>query len=100
MFRLVLSNFSTHRIRAALTIAAIAFSVSLVVATTSGYLSVEETARQFFSRYMGAADVQITRKNDPHGGVKESLVDELAKDPDVRGVVARLEAQGGSMDPR
>lgn len=91
MLKLVLTNLATHKIRTALTIAAIALSVSLVAATTGGYQSLESTVKRFLNRYMGAADAQITRKNDPHGGVKATLLEEVSRDPDVKLAVGRLE---------
>src|SRR5262245_28162434 len=96
--KLAISNFSAHRIRVALTITAIALAVSLVVAVTSGYKSVEGAANRFLNQYMGATDVQISRVNDPHGGVTESVIAELRKDPDVKNVIGRLEAASQLLD--
>ena len=42
--------------------AAIALSVSLVVAVTSGYATVESMAYRFVNRYMGTADAMLTLK--------------------------------------
>src|SRR5205085_4820924 len=66
--KLVISNFSTHRIRAALTISAIALAVSLVVAVTSGYKSAEGAAFRFLNLYMGATDAQISRSEERRVG--------------------------------
>jgi putative ABC transport system permease protein len=96
--RLALSNFATHRVRVALTVAAVALSVSLVVAVTSGYASVEAAAYRYLSLYLGSTDAQVTRTNDPRGGIRQSLVDALAADPDVRHVTARLELETGLVD--
>src|SRR5688572_11388178 len=96
--KLILSNFRTRRIRVALTVAAIALSVSLVVAVTSGYKSAEAAAHKFLTQYMGSTDAQISRTNDFRAGTRESLVDELRQDPDVRRVVGRLEVESGLLD--
>src|SRR2546427_332052 len=88
--KLVFSNLSVHRVRAALTISAIALSVSLVVAVTTGYNSSIAAASKFLGVYMGTADLQITRsKGDPHGTFPESLADDLRKDRRVKLVLTR-----------
>lgn len=91
LLRLALSNFKVRKVRMALTLAAIALSVSLVVAVTTGYKSVEGMALKFLDRYMGAADVIIAPAN-AFALVPEKLVKELAADPDVRQAVGRLES--------
>jgi putative ABC transport system permease protein len=88
--KLVISNLSVHRVRAALTICAIALSVSLVVAVTTGYNSSIAAASKFLGYYMGAADLQVTRsKGDPHGTFSEALADEMRKDRRVQLVLTR-----------
>ena len=57
--RLALSNLLTRKVRTALTVAAIALSVSLVVSVTSGYASLEaavfgQYARHVRERHPGA----------------------------------------------
>jgi putative ABC transport system permease protein len=89
ILHLALSNFKVRKVRMGLTLAAIALSVSLVVAVTSGYKSMEGMALKFLNQYMGAADVMIVPGNE-FGLVPEKLVKELAADPDVRQVVGRL----------
>src|SRR5688572_15426694 len=96
--RLALSNFATRRVRVALTVAAVALSVSLVVAVTSGYASVEAAAYRYLSLYLGSTDAQVTRTNDPRGGIRQYLVEQLESDPDVRHVTARLELESGLVD--
>ena len=91
LLHLALSNFKVRKVRMVLTLAAIALSVSLVVAVTSGYKSLEGMALKFLNQYMGAADVMIV-PGDEHALVPETLVKELAADPDVRQVVGRLES--------
>ena len=48
--KLAISNFDVHKVRVVLTVAAIALSVSLVVAVTSGYASVEAGGAQVHRR--------------------------------------------------
>lgn len=95
---LVLSNLATRKVRTALTIAAIALSVSLVVAVTSGYKSAEGAIYKYLITYMGATDVQITHKNDFRQGVTETLIDELRRDPEVKTAFGRLETDTGMLD--
>jgi putative ABC transport system permease protein len=92
LFRLAISNFKVRRIRMLLTVAAIALSVSLVVAVTSGYKSLQGAALKFLDRYMGAADAMITSTDEMQGVVPEDLVKQLRADPDVRQVSGRLES--------
>ncbi|MGD0388089.1 MAG: FtsX-like permease family protein [Tepidisphaeraceae bacterium] len=92
LLRLAISNFKVRRIRMLLTVAAIALSVSLVVAVTSGYKSMQGAALKFLDRYMGAADAMITSTDEIQGVVPENLVKQLLADPDVRQVSGRLES--------
>src|SRR3954468_6858197 len=96
--RLALSNFTTRKVRVVLTIAAIALSVSLVISVTSGYASAEAAAFKFLSMYMGSHDAQITRVGDVRGGVRESVCESLLADPDVKGILRRLEMENGLLD--
>src|SRR5258706_4261939 len=96
--KLVISNFTTRKVRTALTVAAIALSVSLVVAVTSGYTAAEGAIYKYLMTYMGATDVQITHKNDFRQGVKEELIEQLRKDPDVKVAYGRLETDTGLLD--
>ncbi len=93
--KLAFSNFTTRKARTALTVTAIALSVSLVVSVTSGYASISAAAYDFLTKYMGAIDATITRQNDPHGGVPEKLVAELQADPQVKRAIGRIEVQNG-----
>ena len=92
LFRLAISNILVRKVRTLLTIGAIALSVSLVVAVTSGYKSIEGSVLRFLNQYMGAADAYIASGDPSSPRVPESLVRELAADPDVRQVVGRLES--------
>ncbi|MCY2952776.1 MAG: ABC transporter permease [Planctomycetota bacterium] len=90
--KLLISTFSHHKARSALTIAAIALSISLVVAVTSGYSSAEAALRQFVHYYLGAASIDISPKGNPHQVLPQSLVRDMAADPAIRVIVGRLEA--------
>ena len=92
LLRLAISSLKVRRIRMLLTIMAIALSVSLVVAVTSGYKSLQGAALKFLDRYMGAADAMITSTDQMQGVVPENLVKQLLADPDVRQVSGRLES--------
>jgi putative ABC transport system permease protein len=82
-------------VRTSLTVAAIALSVSLVVAVTSGYKSAEGAIYKYLINYMGATDVQVTHRNDFRQGMKAGLVDQFRKDPDVKLAFGRLETDTG-----
>jgi putative ABC transport system permease protein len=98
--KLAVSNFTAHKVRVALTVAAIALSVSLVVSVTSGYASIEASIYKMLSHFMGTADAMITHKGDSHGDVPESVVWDLKKDPDVQRVTGRLEAESSLVDSK
>src|SRR5687768_216252 len=91
--KLVLSNLQFRKVRVALTVAAVALSVSLVVAVTSGYESVRAAVSKFMNQYLGAVDAQVTRQNDPRGAVTERVVTALREDPQVRRVDGRVEIE-------
>jgi len=93
--RLAFSHLISRPTRAVLTVLAVALSVSLVVAVTSGYASALAAAHQFLDRYLGPVDVTITRQNDPRGGVSQTVEAAIRADPRVRGAVGRLEMSNG-----
>src|SRR3954470_21391702 len=78
LLKLALSNFVNRKSRVALTVAAIALSVSLVVSVTSGYASVEAAVYKYLSQYMGSTDAEITRQN---GSTSDALLAQLRADP-------------------
>jgi len=90
LYRLAISNFLVRKVRTALTVGAIALSVSLVVAVTSGYRSMEASALRFMNHYMGTADAFIYPATESQGLVPQRLVDLLNQDPDVREASGRL----------
>src|SRR5438876_9749219 len=94
--KLAISNFATRKMRSALTVAAIALSVSLVVSVTSGYASIQAAAFKFLSSFMMTHDVRISRNGDR--AMPESLADQVATDPDVKSVLTRLEFASTMLD--
>lgn len=91
MFRLAISNFRLHTIRVILTITAIALSVSLVVAVTSGYSSIQGAAQKGLSAFLGTTDAQIVRRHERGGSFDSRILDDLRNDPDVAEAHGRLE---------
>src|ERR1700722_5154099 len=99
LLRLSFTTLAARPIRAALTAMAIALSVSLVVAVTSGYASVESAALAYLNRYLGRADAQITRPGEiTDGPVPEQLYVQLATDPAIPRVTERLEVHADLID--
>src|ERR1700679_734793 len=99
MLSLIKSSFAARRVRTLLTTLAIALSVSLVVAVTSGYASVESAALAYLNRYLGSADGEISRPETlTDGTVPQRLMVELFKDPDIHRVTARLEVYSDLLD--
>lgn len=96
--KLALANFTSHRIRVGLTVAAIAVSVSLVVAVTSGYASVKQVIQQYLTQYMGTTDVTITRKGEYRGDIPEHVVAEVAGHGEIARIAGRLEADTKVLD--
>jgi putative ABC transport system permease protein len=92
--KLVLSNLTSRKARAALTVSAIALSVSLVVSVTSGYASVQAAVYKYLNQYMGSVDVEILRANDPSLGTSDALIARMRQDPDVQRVDGRYETGG------
>jgi len=95
--KLAFSNLITRKARVGLTAAAIALSVSLVVAVTSGYASLEAAAYKFFTQYLGNTDATITPKN-AGSGIPESLLAQIKRDPLVKQAVGRFETEMGLLD--
>lgn len=96
ILRLLLANFKSHSIRSALTVLAIALSVSLVVAVTSGYVSIEGSYIKYFSEFVGATDFQIRKDTEHDGGLYSAEVQNaISKDPRVQRAVGRIPHRAG-----
>lgn len=98
LWRLSWANLRVRRTRMALTAAAIALSVSLVVAVTSGYATTEAAAMRMLGTFLGTVDARIVRGGDAFAGVPASVVDDLRRDPDVALAVGRIEMQASLID--
>ncbi len=97
--RLALNHLRFRKVRTILTIAAIALSVSLVVAVTTGYRSVLSMAPRVQDVDLGSADAQITRRDESRTEVPYSVVAELKADPRVKSATGRLETESRLQDP-
>jgi len=98
VFRLAASGLRAYPVRCALTVAAVALSVSLVVAVSSGYASVQATVFRFVASYLGTTDVRFSRQGDPKGRISAELVEELRHDPQVLRASPRLIVQATLAD--
>ena len=70
--KLAAASMTTRKVRSGLTIAAIALSVSLVVAVTSGYASLEAAAFQYLTQYLGES-------RSHHGSSRSSRLRQAAE---------------------
>jgi putative ABC transport system permease protein len=91
LIKLAWSNFTVRKVRAGLTLAAIAFSIALVVSVTTGYRSVEASAFRLLDQFLGQTDVLIERDRGMRGGVDESFASLVAQDPEVHRVTSRVQ---------
>ncbi len=90
--RLAIANFKSRWPRFALTILAVALSVALVVAITSGYASIERAIRAFVEDFIGAIDFEVNRYDDPIPAIPQQVLADLRADPRVRHISSRIEA--------
>lgn len=93
ILRLVLGNLLQRKTRTILTSLAIAMSVALVVAMTSGIASIERAASTYIDKFMGPIDATIARRSDPSRGIDQSVLDALRADPQVKLGIPRLESE-------
>lgn len=91
ILRLAAANFRARATRVALTIAAVALSVALVVAITSGYASIEKVVRSFVEDFIGSVDFEVTSVDDPRPAIAPTLLAALRADPRVEKVTGRIE---------
>lgn len=92
LLKLTASSLRARKVRSLLTILAVVASISLVVATTSGYATIRATAYRYLAQYMGSTDAVITLDQPgSRGGIDGSLLKQIDADKDVRTVVPRLE---------
>jgi putative ABC transport system permease protein len=91
ILKLLVSQLAVRKVRTLLTALAIGLSVSLVVAVTSGYTSVEAAGKRYLDRYLGSTDATISGPLRARTGVPASLTAALQADPRVRLATPRLE---------
>ncbi|HEX8325122.1 MAG TPA: ABC transporter permease, partial [Tepidisphaeraceae bacterium] len=89
LLSLVLKNLAARKTRTVLTGLAIAASVALVVAMTSGIAAFQNAALGFMDRYMGAVDAEV-RMPGQGSGLDEKLLTDLRADPALKRVMPRL----------
>lgn len=99
VLRLSLAHLRTHKIRTALTLVAIALSVSLVVAVTSGYASTLAAAHKLLGAYIDGADATVTRRGEG-ANFSEQWVKRLGDDSAVRQITGRLITDSALLDSK
>jgi putative ABC transport system permease protein len=87
-----------RKVRAILTILAVALAVSLVVSTTSGYASLLAGIHHFVDVHLGATDATIEQSDNAKQEIPESLVQQLRADARVRSAIGRLETRAFLLD--
>lgn len=99
IWRLTYRQLWVRRVRTLLTVAAIAFAVSLVVAVTTGFESLSAVAVKMVDRYMGSTDVFITARNGfQKATFDQSVLEMVEADSRVRRAVGRFETEGLYID--
>lgn len=98
LFKLTSKELLVHKVRALLTILAVALAVSLVVSTTSGYASLLAGIHHFVDVHLGATDAEIESTSQSKQEIPQQIVDQLRADPRVRAVVGRLESRVQLLD--
>src|SRR4051812_12611038 len=95
--KLAISNLATRKVRLALTVAAIALSISLVIAVTSGYASFEATVRHYIAQFVGATDIEFMPPASD-ASIDEAAVKIIREDPRVETAAGRLEVESALLD--
>src|SRR5690606_33599217 len=90
--KLAFSDFRHHKVRVALTVAAITLAVSLVVSVTTGYASLREAVFQFINQYIGSVDAFV-RPSQESRGIAPAILEQLAADPQVQSAIPRLDTE-------
>ncbi|HEY1684111.1 MAG TPA: FtsX-like permease family protein [Tepidisphaeraceae bacterium] len=99
LFKLTSRQLMVRKVRAILTIIAVALAVSLVVSTTSGYASLLAGIHHFVDVHLGATDATIERSDVSKQEIPESIVEQLRADKHVRTAIGRLETRAFLLDP-
>lgn len=98
VWRLTFRQLLVRRVRTLLTLLAIAFAVSLVVAVTTGFSSLTAVALRMVDRYMGSTDVFITARDVQRTTFPESVLADVRADPRVRRAIGRFETPSPIVD--
>ena len=93
LLRLVLGNLFARKTRTVLTCLAVAISVSLVVAMTSGIAAFEKAAMGFMDQYMGSVDATISKTGGNGKDLPQSLLANFSADPRIRSASPRLQSE-------
>lgn len=88
-----MADLSRHKIRSILTISAVAISVSLVVAMTSGFTSLKSTAGKLLGGWYESVDVAIRPEDDRGLLIDQRTLDALGRDRRVQALRAKLIAR-------
>lgn len=89
---LAISNLRLHRVRFALAVSAVALSVALVVAVTSGFASLDKMIRGFVLSFVGTIDFEVNSRSDARKpALPESLLTTLKADPRIRAAHGRIQ---------
>ena len=89
--RLTARSLLARRVRTVLTILAIAFAVSLVVAVTSGFSSLTAVALRLADRVIGSTDIFITAREVQRTTFPDSVLTDVRADPRVKKALGRFE---------
>ncbi len=87
---LALNELRQRKVRSALTVAAVAMAVSLVIAMTGGFASLRATAYQVLGGFYGQMDVLFAPQEQRGVLLSESLAQFIAADPRVQLADPRL----------
>lgn len=98
LFKLTSRQLMVRKVRAILTILAVALAVSLVVSTTSGYSSLLAGIHHFVDVHLGATDATIERSDESKQDIPQSLLMQLRADHRVRSAIGRLETRAYLLD--
>ncbi|HWB53598.1 MAG TPA: FtsX-like permease family protein [Tepidisphaeraceae bacterium] len=100
LLKLTSRQFAVRKVRALLTVLAVALAVSLVVSTTSGYASLLAGIHHFVDAHLGATDAVIEPAGQGKHELSEKIVSLLRDDGRVRRVIGRLDTRSAFLGPK
>jgi len=98
MIRLLLNDLWHHKVRTVLTVAAVSLAVSLVVAMTSGFSSIEALAYGKLGEMYGEVDVRLTPRDDSTGLLSTELLQAIQGEPGVHDAYGVLRIRSTVLD--